>query len=611
MLTEQLAGTANLSVIFASREGAMCRIAQISGLVGLFLLGQSALAQTPAFPGAQGYGAATPGGRGGSVIYVTNTNDSGTGSLRAALTASGKRTVVFRVGGVIVLDSTIEITNPFLTIAGQTAPGDGVCIRGGNLVIKTNDVIIRHFCARHGDDTKVNHANADGITIDHGSNIMIDHFSTSWSLDEAVQTWFSDAENITFQYSLFGEPLNDPALRPDEGHTHGYGPLFGNESNRISFHHNVVAHAERRSPRMSNVQNIDVVNNYIYNWGSAATQLSDDPASNRKDNFAINIVNNIYKPGPNTNGPNLQADNAKAGMGIYISGNTDPDGTSKNTVDIRSGSQSAFVSSPVRAVHNISTDSTNQVAGILATAGRTIPKRDPVDAAIIATVQNGGGKIVNRVRDSAAGGWPTLRSGTPYPDQDKDGMSDTWESQNGLNPNNASDRNADNDGDGYTNLEEFLNELAGSPGSSSGSSSGGSSSSSGAFPTGACHAITSSQILPAGFGSPLNEASTARELLLSANCTGTSATLSVGNDLNTLYVYSRIYVWETSWQQRTLLGNQVTSDWLRGRGSIQIPRPSQAQHFVAYTCHWTGSAWKCGCRDQACAQSFWQLQSFR
>ena len=210
----------------------------------------------PAFPGAEGFGSMTRGGRGGKVIAVTNLNDSGPGSLREACETEGARIVVFKVSGTITLESALKISNPYITIAGQTAPGDGICIRKYPISIRASEVIIRYLRVRLGNEAE---DDADAISSRYQKNIIIDHVSASWSVDETVSIYH--CENITVQWCLISESMYNA------GHvkgTHGFGGIWG--SNYSTYHHNLLAHHSSRNPRFaSGCGYTDFRNNVVYN----------------------------------------------------------------------------------------------------------------------------------------------------------------------------------------------------------------------------------------------------------------------------------------------------------------------------------------------------------
>ncbi len=287
-------------------------------------------ADLPAFPGAEGFGAKAMGGRGGTVHLVTNLQDRGPGSLRACAEASGPRTCIFRTGGTIEFDFPISITNPYITIAGQTAPGDGITLRNRNntqapIEILTHEVIIRYLRSRPGPSPQ-GHDNGRGATIAHSSasikphNIIIDHCSFSWSTDELVIIW-SDAHDVTFQWNVISEGLmcsthnkvlNEPNRCDgsfDPIHGHSFGALVGggvdvngdgkrdkgSGPKNITFHHNLFAHNGARNPNIKASGIAEVVNNVMYNPTWSASQTSD-----QNNTSTINYVGNYFKPGPST-----------------------------------------------------------------------------------------------------------------------------------------------------------------------------------------------------------------------------------------------------------------------------------------------------------------------
>ncbi len=419
--------------------------------------------QQLAFPGAEGFGRFTSGGRGGKVFAVTNLNDSGAGSLRAAIESQGARTVVFRISGTIALKSALIINNGDLTIAGQTAPGDGICLRDYPLIIAADNVIIRYLRIRLGDEKKLE---ADAISCIGQKNIIIDHCSMSWGIDEVAS--FYDNENATVQWCLISESLNHSYHSKGD---HGYGGIWGGKG--ASFHHNLLAHHTSRNPRFNGSRThgepdkevVDFRNNVIYNWGENSSYGGEAGKQN--------LIANYYKYGPATRATKDRIVEPYDGSGKwYVADNFVfgfPEITANNWAGGVQGTfwRQARVEAPHDFAPVITHTAEQAFELVLANAGAILPKRDAIDARIIEEVRIGtatyGGTwgSGSGIIDSQAevGGWPTLLSAPAPQDSDLDGMADEWERSHGLDPFNPNDRNGDLNGDGYTNLEKYLNRL--------------------------------------------------------------------------------------------------------------------------------------------------------
>lgn len=440
-----------------------------------------------AFPGAEGFGSMTRGGRGGRVIAVTNLNDSGPGSFREACEAEGPRIVVFRVSGTITLESTLRIPNSHITIAGQTAPGDGICVRNYPISISASEVIIRYLRVRLGDESGVD---ADAISSRYQKNIILDHVSASWSVDETVSIYH--CENVTVQWCLISESMyNSNHVKG----THGFGGIWG--SNYSTYHHNLLAHHGSRNPRFaSGCGYTDYRNNVLYNWGyNSAYGGEKQQRGNEKFNFSvINMVANYYKPGPATIpgevthrivSPSSRGEADDFGK-WYVADNVVHGNTAVSANNWDGGVQPQHGSTYIDVLkldQPWASMPINQQAAeeayhsVLDNVGATFPKRDIVDARIVDEARGGyatyeGATYENdrRVSDKSkkcgiidsqrdVGGWPELES-LPAPlDSDGDGMPDEWEAKRDLDPNNIDDGKEDRDNDGYTNIEEYLNWL--------------------------------------------------------------------------------------------------------------------------------------------------------
>ncbi len=421
---------------------------KLLSILSLLLGTISAAFAIPAFPGAEGFGSDTPGGRGGRVIEVTNLNDSGPGSFRAACETEGPRIVVFRVGGTIRLKKHIRISNPFITIAGQTAPGDGILLRDAGLVIRTHDVVIRYVRVRIGESRVEKPDSQDCVNIggkedDLARNVIIDHCSFSWALDENADS-YSRASDITFQWCIFSEGLAN-SIHPKGKHSMGL--LLGETSTRISIHHCLFAHNNQRSPRFKGGLR-DFVNNVIYDWGDYPAAFSDDPR--------VNFVANYYKPGPSSR-KTSPIITGLGGMGsIYLKDNHFP-GEKSEWDQVQSDGGAIRAEEPYEAPKVTVCSAQQAYVKVLAGAGCRYPRRDSVDARIVTEVREGSGRIIDRPEQ--VGGFPEIRGGEAPSDRDHDGMPDSWETSHGLDPDDPSDGSRDRDGDGYTNIEEYTNGL--------------------------------------------------------------------------------------------------------------------------------------------------------
>lgn len=414
----------------------------------------------PAFPGAEGAGMYTSGGRGGTVIEVTNLDDNGPGSFRAAIDKKGTRTIVFRISGTIALQSPIVIENGNITIAGQTAPGDGICLRNYPLTFEDGNVIIRYIRFRLGDNAG---KAFDAINCKNQKDVIIDHCSMSWSVDETAS--FYDNENFTLQWCIISESMNNSVHKKG---LHGYGGIWGGMN--ASFHHNLLAHHMSRNPRfqgsryhkMPEKEIAEFTNNVIYNWGNKSSYGGEEGH--------YNMIANYYKPGPATKKSQrtiLLEPFLPRGQ-FYMEGNV-MEGSDQVTANNIEGieinpdaldsvvSQTKFIINPTVK----SEPAAKAYSEVLKSVGASI-FRDPVDTRIIEEVtggishfgQNG---IINSQED--VGGWPELKTANAPVDGDMDGMPDSWEKEMKLNPSNADDKNLYSLDKIYTNLEVYLNSI--------------------------------------------------------------------------------------------------------------------------------------------------------
>jgi pectate lyase len=424
------------------------------------LFAEESTAQTLAFPGAEGFGKFTTGGRGGKVIVVTNLHDDGPGSLRDAIQKKTPRIIVFAVSGTIALASPLDINHGDVTIAGQSAPGDGICIRKFTVNVKVDNVIIRFLRFRLGDESKYE---GDAFSGNRDAqNIIIDHCSMSWSTDECAS--FYRNKNFTMQWCIISESLNHSIHTKGD---HGYGGIWGGEG--ATFHHNLIASHSSRLPRFSGSSTtrngpdelVDFRNNVIYNWGH------NNAYGGERGKY--NFVNNYFKPGPATvQSRRGQILNPWSPYGsFFVSGNV-LEGNEKVTANNRLGVKADNLDSVFTErefhVEAIRMQSPRDCfKSVLATAGASF-RRDAVDRRIVKEVRAGdssSGKDSNGIIDSQrdVGGWPALKSLRPPADKDGDGMPDAWEKAHSLNIADAADACKKNISTEYDNIEVYLNGL--------------------------------------------------------------------------------------------------------------------------------------------------------
>jgi pectate lyase len=443
------------------------------------------VSQPLAFPGAEGFGKYTTGGRGGTVLVVTNLNDDGEGSFRKAAIAKGRRIIVFEVDGTIHLNSPLSIKGD-VTIAGQTAPGDGICLADHPVSLGGNNIIVRYLRFRMGDKNQ-NKGMVEGGGSDDAfgavkrSNIIIDHCSMSWSTDEVFSVYAGDS--TTLQWNLIAEPLNY-SYHYEKGDKdfehHGYGGIWGGK--HLTAHHNLFAHCNSRNPRFdgirnSQAENVDYRNNVIYNWGSNTVYAGEG------GNY--NIINNYFKYGPSTNtnvryrivNPGKRDETPAIPYGKwYVRGNY-VDGAPEMTKDnfkgvhMNNGATEEDKKNTVATQEHLAVMIPFQSAEdaykqVLQKTGASY-KRDTLDARIIKDVENRTGRFIDvqggyphgTPYEQTIHSWPALKSQPAPLDSDKDGMPDAWEKNNGLNSNDPADAVKIGLHDFYTNIEVYINSI--------------------------------------------------------------------------------------------------------------------------------------------------------
>jgi pectate lyase len=438
-----------------------------------------------AFPGAEGFGKYTTGGRGGKILTVTNLDDSGPGSFREAVSAKGPRIVVFAISGTIHLNTPLSIKAD-VTIAGQTAPGDGICLADHPVTLGGNNIIVRYLRFRMGDKNQ-NKGMVDGSGHDDAfggtrrNNIIIDHCSLSWSTDEVMSVYAGDS--TTLQWNIITEPLNYSyhfETGDKDFEHHGFGGIWGGK--HLSAHHNLFAHCNNRNPRFDGIrncpeENVDFRNNVIYNWGTN-TMYAGEGGS-------YNIVANYFKYGPSTSksvryriaNPGRRDTPPLIPFGKwYVEGNYMDDSktvTDDNASGVQMGNggteddkKTTLIKTPVPAVALPAQTAEQAYAAVLSGAGASF-KRDTMDTRIINDVKNRTGRFVDvqggyphgSPYEQTVTAWPALQTLPPPADTDRDGMPDEWEKRNRLDPNDPADAAKNSLHPFYTNIEFYINSL--------------------------------------------------------------------------------------------------------------------------------------------------------
>ncbi|GAA0878908.1 pectate lyase [Algoriphagus jejuensis] len=427
---------------------------QFAFLCGAFA--QDQIPQKLAFPGAEGFGKYTTGGRGGKVFVVTSLADDGPGTLRKAIQKKEPRIIVFAVSGTIDLESSLDINYGDLTIAGQSAPGGGITLKNFPLKIKANNVIIRYIRSRMGD---LHQVQDDAISAIRTKDVIIDHCSLSWATDECGS--FYDNENFTLQNSILSESLNRSVHEKGE---HGYGGIWGGM--KASFLYNLLSDHNSRNPRFNGARYHkmpkkelgDFRNNVIYNWSGNSSYAGEE------GNY--NMVNNYYKPGPATPEKHVWILEPYAPYGrFFISGNVVEgfsemsQNNSLGVVHTKEGWSLLDEELENAAAKTFSADEALEF--VLENAGARL-SRDAVDLRVIDEIKSGKetfGQSGIIDTQEQVGGWPILDQKEAPIDSDQDGMPDDWEKGRELNPQSALDAAQFDLDSNYTNVEIYLNGL--------------------------------------------------------------------------------------------------------------------------------------------------------
>ena len=442
--------------------------------------GEPAHAVIAAFPGAEGFGAHATGGRGGRVLFVDSLDDDpktpAPNTFRwACESQSGARIVVFRVGGIIELSRTVDIVNGDVTIAAQTAPGNGICLKGSGLEIRASNVIVRGLRSRAGDGkvgTSGQYRRSLQI-IGSASNIIIDHCSLSWGVDDDL-TVYADKEgnaasDFTIQWCFLTEGLHD-SIHQQGAHSMA-STMGGGNIGPFSFHHNLLAHNNARNPRIVWGAEGELINNVIYDWGSQSTVLEPfNPKKVKRDKrrpdetrpMLLNFVGNSWIAGPSTMRPiEILFSNATEGTAIHLRGNIGPnrpeDTLGKAETAVMPKSKLVYSENPATPLSIVKVQSAEAgKTAVLKFAGALLPIRDSVDQRIAREVETGTGRIIDSPEE--VGGYPDYPRGTTPTDSDSDGMPDEWEEAHGLDKSQANANSHELDPN-YDNLEVYINGL--------------------------------------------------------------------------------------------------------------------------------------------------------